>query len=372
MIFHGGIRMRCAVISSIAFFLLFATPCVSEQGLQFKENGKSQTILPLGYSSRVVLGLQRNGTMVEINPHDMDSPKVLPRFSPFSQSEVRGELLKEFGRKYEVTGTGNYLVVHPRGSRDLWANRFEELYRSMTHFFKTRGYPISKPMFPLVGIVFHSESQYQAYCSRVLKVSASNTYGVYMANTNRIYLYDATRGAGKKSAEWEENLATVMHEAAHQTAFNCGVHTRRGRTPVWAIEGLGCLFEARGIYNSFHFRNRTDRINYGRLRDFKQSVQRSGDLESFLMSMVASDKIFQRDPSRAYAAAWALTFYLSEKQPRDYIRYLKKTSKRGPFDRYSAEDRMRDFKQSFGKDSRMLATRVSRFVDELKLPNRGR
>lgn len=360
--------MRPILISSLLLLLSFATICDAEQGLRFGSGKNQQTILPLGYSSRVVLGLKPNGYMVELDPKKIVEPTVIPRFPVFSQSQMRGELLHEFGKQFEVTGTGNYLVVHPKGGRDVWSKQFEQLYRSMTHFFKTRGYPTRKLQFPLVGIVFYSKSQYEQYCSRVLKANASDTYGVYMSNTNRCYLYDATQGAGKKSSEWEENLATIMHEVAHQTAFNSGIHTRRGSTPVWAIEGLGCLFEAKGIYDAFHFRSRNDRINYGRLYHFKKSVQKRGNLESAIMNMVASDKIFQRNPGDAYATAWALTFYLSEKQPRDYIRFLKKTSKFGPFDRYSSQQRVKDFAQIFGKDTKMLSMRVSRFVDELKLP----
>lgn len=352
------------LIVSIVLLLLAAQTGIAEQGLKVRDGKDERLLLPLGFSSREILGLDRSGELLTLDPRKVKDPQVIPRFRAYSQSEMRGDLLREFGKHFEVTGTGNYLVVHPKGARNLWANRFEELYRSMVHFFRQRGYNVSKPKFPLVGIVFHSRAQYQRYCSRVLKTNVSSSYGVYMPKTNRIYLYDATQGAGKKSLEWEENLATVMHEAAHQTAFNVGIHMRAGGSPVWLIEGLGCLFEAEGIYDAFHHRSQADRLNEGRLRDFK-SIKNSGNLESFLMGIVASDKKFRQDMGRSYAAAWALTFYLSEKQPRDFIRFIKKTSKVGPYDTYSASDRVRDFRLIFGKDTKMLTTRVSRFVDEL-------
>jgi hypothetical protein len=236
----------------------------------------------------------------------------------------------------------------------------------MMHFLRQRGFRTQRPKFPLVGIVFYSKSQYQQYMSRVVGTNASGSYCIYMGNTNRIYLYDATQGKGKESREWDENLATVMHEAAHQTAFNCGVHTRFGQTPKWGIEGLGCLFEARGIYDAFHYRKIDDRLNLGRLRDFKH-MRKTTDLEPLMMDMVASENVFKRRPGQAYAMAWALTFYLSEKQPRDYMRFLKKTSNLGPFDSYSQSQRVRDFQQIFGRDSKMLMTRVGRFIDEIRV-----
>lgn len=187
------VRMLC-----IFAVLSLSSTCTAEKGLRFELGGKQQTILPLGYSSQTILALKRNGYLLQLRPNDVENPQVVPRFRPFSQSEARGELLREFGNRYEVTGTGNYLVVHPRGKRDLWANRFEELYRSMTHFFKRRGYPMKQPQFPLVGIVFYSKNQYLDYNQRVLNSNASNSYGVYMPDTNRIYLYDATKGTGEE------------------------------------------------------------------------------------------------------------------------------------------------------------------------------
>lgn len=335
----------------------------ADKGLRFELDGKKQTVLPLDFSSQWVLALKRNGELLQIRPQQMLNPQMIPRFQPFSQAEARGELLREFGKKYEVSGTGSYLIVHPRGTKELWAHRFEELYRSMTHFFRARGYPMTKPQFPMMGVVFRSEAQYQSYCQRVLRSNVQNTYGVYMPSTNRIYLYDATNGAGKSSSEWAENLATVMHESAHQTAFNTGIHRRGAEDPRWIVEGLGCLFEAPGIYNSSHFRALRDRINHGRLHAYRNSV--GDDAKTLISSVVASDKLFRRDPNRAYAVAWALTFYLAERQPRDYMRLLKRIAEHKAFEPYEESQRVADFTKVLGTDFRMLAVRVNRFLESL-------
>lgn len=361
--------MRSVFIVFVVMCFL-CTPCFGEKGLRFKLKGKEQTILPIGHSNRMVLGVKQNGYIVELQPNDIKDPVVIPRFAPFTQSQARGELLREFGKSYEVTGTGSYLVVHPRGSRDLWANRFEQLYRSMTHFFKTRGFPLKKPQFPLVGIVFHSKSQYVDYCRRVLKTSAADAVGLYMHDTNRIYLFDATQGKGTQSKEWEYNLATIMHEVAHQTAFNSGIHVRRSGTPSWVTEGLGCLFEAKGIYDSSRFRKREHRINLGRIYTFnKNSID---DVEHQIMSMIASDKLFKRDPLKAYATAWALTFYLSERQPREYVRYLKMVAKHQPFDGYTSKQRISEFSHVYGNDYRQLASILTRYMQDMPVPDWAR
>jgi len=334
-----------------------------QKGLQIELDGEPQTLLPLGHTRHSVVALKQDGYMVEIKARDIKNPKVIPRFRSRTQSQVRGDLLREFGKDFDVTGTGNYLVVHPRGAKDLWADRFEDLYRSMVHFFRTRGYSTEKLQFPLVSVVFYSKSQYMEYNRRVLQANVNGTLGVYYPTTNRIYLYDATRGTGKENARWAESLATVMHEAAHQTAFNTGIHVRGGETPYWIAEGIGCLFEAKGIYNSFRYKKQKDRINYGRKRAFQRTVK--GSEEEMIASVIASDDLFKRDPGRAYATAWALTFYLSERESRKYIQYLKVVAKHKPVTKYGSSTRIKEFTKIFGKDHKMLALRVTRFVDDL-------
>jgi len=157
-----------------------------------------------------------------------------------------------------------------------------------------------------------------------------------------------------------------MHEAAHQTAFNSGIHFRSAATPRWLSEGLGCLFEAPGIYDAFHYKARVDRINYGRLADFQKHVKPRAT--EVLASIVASDKPFKLDAGRSYAAAWALTFYLSEREPANYIRYLRTVARRESLEPYEADQRVREFATVFGNDYRMVAARVTRFIDELPQP----
>ena len=36
---------------------------------------------------------------------------------------------------------------------------------------------------------------------------------------------------------------TVIHEATHQIAFNCGLHTRYADNPLWLTEGMALYFE---------------------------------------------------------------------------------------------------------------------------------
>ena len=124
-----------------------------------------------------------------------------------------------------------------------------------------------------------------------------------------------TRGRGPTgSRAWQQNEATVIHEATHQMAFNTGVHNRFATTPLWVAEGLGTMFEARGVWNWRDYPDQGDRINRERLAQFRQwrSIGRKpGDF----VNLLGSDRQFQSNPAAAYAEAWAWVFFLTETYP---------------------------------------------------------
>jgi len=283
--------------------------------------------------------------------------KTSPKFRPYSAGELRNRLAAEFGREFEVTGTGHYLVVHPRGKRDLWAERFEDLYRSFRHYFAVRGIRLEEPEFPLVAVVWEDQAQFRAHALREGAQTNSNTLGYYSPKTNRVSLYDTTSGG----ADWTQNADTIIHEVTHQTAFNTGVHARFGNTPRWLAEGLATMFEPRGVWNSAQHRSRNDRINQGRLRDFQHYVEH-GHREGDLAQMIESDRFFTADSSRGYALAWALSFYLVETQPRRYADYLAKTAARDGTQPYPSAARLKDFTDVFGTNLRLLEAQFLRYM----------
>ena len=115
------------------------------------------------------------------------------------------------------------------------AERFEELYRSFVHYFSVRGLSPRRPAFPLVAIVFYSQQEFFRYSAQNGFRIGPGTLGFYSADTNRILMYDPDGGRGDDAA-WQEAAETIIHEAAHQTAFNTGVHSRYTMPPRWTVE----------------------------------------------------------------------------------------------------------------------------------------
>ncbi len=80
--------------------------------------------------------------------------------------------------------------------------------------------PCHRPDFPLVGIVFRSQSEFFGYARSNNVELHPRTAGYYSSLTNRLYFFESDENAGQS----DEVLETVLHEATHQIAFNCGIH----------------------------------------------------------------------------------------------------------------------------------------------------
>jgi hypothetical protein len=320
---------------------------------------------PLTWTEREMVLLGRDGRLHEFDPRDAKhAEKTAPQFAGYSMPEMKRELYLEFGDNLDVSTTQHYIVVHPRGESQAWAGRFEELYRWCIGYFRVRGFRPQEPEFPLVAIVFRNEGDYRRAASASGTPLQPNTLGHYDSISNRVFLFDVTNGNG--GDDWSENAATIIHEATHQTAYNVGIHNRFAEAPRWLVEGLATMFEARGVWNSQSYHSLKDRLNAGRLSDFRARLARGRRPPGTMAALVASDPMFRRDSAGAYAEAWALTLYLCETRPRQYMDYLATTAGRAMFSEYSSSERIADFQAAFGSDLKQLEAKFLAWMAEIK------
>jgi hypothetical protein len=325
--------------------------------------GKKIEGSPLSWNQNIVHLLGRDGRLWDVDPYEAkDFKQTDNHFRPCSPSEIRAALLSELGEDYDVSGTTHYLVAHPKGQGDKWAERFEELYRAFVGYFSRRGFHCAAPPFPLIGIVCRNHREFQAFSAENGRMIPGGVLGFYSPMSNRIMLYDM--GAPANSGNWQQNASVIIHEATHQTAFNTGEHSRYTPPPVWLAEGLAMMFEAPGVFDAQNHPQLSDRFNRERLRDFRSIESRHRP--EVLSDMVASDKPFRINAPAAYAEAWAFTFYLAENEPRKYAQYLTLTASRPPFSEYSATQRTADFTSVFGSNWRMLESQFLRFMKSVK------
>ena len=176
-------------------------------------------------------------------------------------------------------------------------------------------------------------------------------------------MYDVTADLAN-AGQWHINAETIIHEAAHQTAYNIGIHPRFSVTPTWVVEGIGTMFESPGVWDAMHHRDQEERVHRPLLQTYRQMVSPNRSL-GLLKLQLESDDLFRRNPRLAYAHAWALTFYLTEREPRRFSEYLRRLQNRKPLEPYSRQDRAQDFVATFGSDLRMFDAHLQRFLETL-------
>lgn len=304
--------------------------------------------------------LSRDGRMAVVPTDDVsDFRELEPRFRPYSALDLRDRLQSEFGRGYEVKTSSHYVVAAPSGAVTRYASLMEAVYRQFHTYFTTRGFRISEPEFPLIAVVLPDEESFIKYCVAEGAAPKPGLRGFYMPGSNRVALFEV---AGQSRADDVDD--TVIHEATHQVAFNTGVHSRIGPSPLWLVEGLATLFEADGIRKRETGREIGDRINMSRLEWF-QEFRRNRRLSKSLESFVRDDGAFKSAPLDAYSQAWALAFYLSESRPVEFAKYLKTVATRDPLKPYDGDSRVKDFRECVSRDLEFLETGMLRFFDRL-------
>ena len=327
-------------------------------------HGRRLEGLPLQWGRDAGYLLGRDGRLWSVNPREAKGVSQTSKFRPYKDAEIRNSLIQEFGDRFEVTGTGHFVVVHPVGDGAYWSPRFEELYRAFITYFSVRGLKPGKPQFPLVAVVLPDQQSFFRHAAQEGSRIGPGTLGYYSMRTNRVCLYNVG-GASADPKRWVENASTLIHEAAHQSAFNTGLHSRFGDNPLWVVEGLGTMFEARGVWNSGNYTQQVDRINRGRLRDFQQYVA-GGRPGGLLETTIGTNRLFEVDVGAAYAEAWAFSFFLCETRPQQYGEYLAKLGGLPAFGTYAREQRLSDFNAVFKTDLAQLERQFLDFMAELR------
>lgn len=384
--------MRYVVTIIIAAMLVCAESAVlagTPALLEFQQKGKMYRGKLMAHTKDHCWLMGRDGHLSQLWFKDVGKyRRVSPRFERFSTAELRDRLRRELGNSYEVAGTEHYLVCAARGRAREYSRIFEDIYRQFYIYFSRRGLPISKPEFPLVAIVFPDQTSFRDYCTQDGLPAPAGLRGYYLATSNRIALFGVEQqllsgsaddsasslplpaGLERSDSRWAGMIAgnvkdTMIHEATHQVAYNTGLHSRIGENPRWVVEGLATVFEAPGIRLSTHNLPAKTRINperYIRFGDFVNNRRKPKSLAAF----VGSGAAFRTGTLDAYSQSWALSFFLIETRSAQYSRYLKTIATRDPFEAYTAEQRVADFKQAFGADVDWLEVQFLRFIERLK------
>jgi hypothetical protein len=296
---------------------------------------------------------------------------------------MSSRLLVELPAGFSIHQTANYLICYDtsRAYAEWCGALLERLYRAFTNFWDRKGVDLSEPEFPLVAVVFASQKSYTGYSRPELGEAAGSIPGYFSLRTNRMNMYDLTglevfaRISNRRNTtaqinqiltrpEAQQMVATIVHEATHQIAFNCGLHRRYSDCPVWFSEGIAIYFETPDLQSQRGWSG-IGALNRPRLEQFQKYLPR-GPADS-LRTLIADDQRFRnREHSLdAYAEAWALTYHLIRRHPKEYVGYLKKLSEKKPLMYDDPQTRVREFEEAFG-DLEELDTEFLRGVRSLR------
>jgi hypothetical protein len=338
--------------------------------ITFFADGKQETV-----AGRILIEAQDGGVLVESpdgGQHTIEGTAILSRqkteapFKPLTAAELGEELLTKLPPGFRVHTTPHYVICYntSREYAEWTSSLFERLYKAFTTYWKRQGMDLREPEFPLVVIAFADRSSYESASQAVLGDAVRNIVGYYNLKTNQVNMYDLTgaesvRGPGNRRGSQREItqmlsqraavplVATIVHEATHQIAFNCGLQTRLSDIPLWLCEGMAVYFEAPDLSSSRGWRG-IGRVNYPRLATFRRNLPNWR--RDSLITLLADNQRF-RNPGTAvaaYADAWALNYYLIKYQPKQYAAYLEMLAEKQPLAEDDPDTRLAEFKAHFG------------------------
>lgn len=318
--------------------------------------------MPVHWGRNEAALLESNGLFHIFKTREVTNHSILDApFRPQSLVEARVDLQRELGSGFDILISGPYVIAAPVGEADRWKRRFNTLLAGYTRYFEVRGWPVRRADFPLIVIVFADRQQFLRYANTQTGQLPNLAVGSYFPRTNRCILYQI---AGSRGVNWSETESTIVHEAVHQLAYNTGLHERLFDNPTWFVEGVATMFEQPAVYDLSVQRSTIgNRMNPGKVRDLQKIGKTPGQLEFIMREIVVSDEFFKHDPLAAYAVAWGMVFYLSERMPSQFRTYIELQNRRR-FGEYKPMDRERDFQQAFGQPAESLAPALRRLYGE--------
>ncbi len=365
---HNTIHITTVAAACLAACLLVCSPAMGLDHVTLARDGKKIHVdgrLMIEAKDGGLMLMARDGVIWTVPPDELISHKTdqVP-FKPLDRDELSARILAELPAGFDVYRTTRYLVFHDtsKGYAKWCGSLFERLHRAFNTYWKGKGFALVEPEFPLVAVVFADKGSYEKFSRAELGDAVGQIIGYFSLRTNRMVMYDLTgigwaqgRGSSSLAAitkvlsrpEAATTVATIVHEATHQIAFNRGLHGRYSDCPLWFSEGVALYFETLDLRSKKGLRG-IGKVNTPRLARFISYTRRRPP-DSLATLLTADDRF--RDTSEnldAYAEAWALTYFLIKQRRKEYIKYLRLLSEKKPLMWDAPQTRRRDFERIFG------------------------
>jgi len=285
--------------------------------------------------------LTDEGRMLIIQPEAVVTRENEPEpLVPISADEISRRLLTELPSGFSIHRTKNYVIAHNTTDGYVrWVGGlFESLHRGFHTYFKNQGFELRESRFPLVALVFADRASFDQYAIKELGEAGESVIGYYNLETNRMTTFNVPNA--------ERNVATIIHEATHQLAYNTGLQTRFADNPMWVSEGLAVFFESPNFANPSGWKGvgRVNTVNLARFRKYQQNRPQDS-----LITLLSDDSRFRNASTAAdaYSEAWAMTYFLIRTKRKEYFQFMKELSDGKPLVERDRRERIDMFQRIF-------------------------
>lgn len=375
---------RCTRFVGLAIGLCLVLPAAALDYVTIKRGAGQREIIgkvEVEAEDGGVLLLAPDGELWAITAEDLVSKrKDDKQFAPLDRDEMGRQLLERHPG-FKLHATAHYLICY-NTSPDYakWVGSlYERLYDGFYNFWTKRGLKLRDPELPLVAVVFDTRESYSVFAREELGDAVGGIIGYYSLRSNQVTMYDLTglEGLALKGAkadriktllsrpESERNVATIVHEATHQLAFNSGMQTRYADIPFWVSEGLAVYFETPDLESKTGWKkigavNQFNRLQFARYLQTRPA--------NSLESLLTDDMRFRdsKTAPNAYAEAWAFNYYLLKRRSDDYSKYLQSLTELGALVALEPQQRIAVFKAAFGDDLQRLEAEWLKFMRTVK------
>lgn len=327
-----------------------------------------------------VLLEERNGRIRQLTPTVIESKATsdMP-FLAMTNEELGNDLLLQVPTGFEIHQTDHYVICSncSEDYAEFVGKLLEKVFDQYFEFMSEQEIIVRQPAAKLPIIILQSETEFKEFAaSQHPETSFEDTPGYYSLRENQVLLQDLTRDRSlrsatairKRLAEQPLQVATMVHEAIHQLAFNTGLQIRMADNPVWLSEGLALYFEPIAPRSS-NLWTRPGLVS-GRHQPVFVTHSENGNTEISFRDLLSVDEAFLSADSAAtaYAESWGLTSYLFRQQKEGMKKYLTKISQRKPLQRVLPEERVAEFEAAFGKSPDEIERETVSYVRRLRPP----
>lgn len=364
-------RSPVVVLLVVAFtftFVFVAATADAVETVEFRESSKGGDGATREIVGEVLVEAQDGGLMLRSNDGriwTVQPDQIVQResddlpFVPIDADEMERRMLEEMPDRFRIYRTANYLFVHD--ADDAYVKRvgqlFERLHRGFYTYWRNQGWRLPDAKFPLVAVVLRDHETFVEHAGEEIGETAKSVIGYYHLESNRVTTFHVRN--------LERNIATIIHEATHQLAYNCGMQQRFADNPMWVSEGLAMYFESPDFNNPRGWRS-IGLPNHVNLARWKRYLPKR-PAES-LATLISEDSRFRSSTTaeNAYAEAWALSYFLIKTQRPKYVEYLRQLSECRPLATKTKRERIEMFEEAFDADLATIDRAMVQFINHLR------